>query len=144
MNTIIESTIITTENFVNPRTLIIRDYKQKIKTVKPVIDKYGTVYQRLFLYDYIIYALLRNKQDFTSCSSTNRDRAIELAEHFEAEIKKYLSIFEHIGEDKASPYLPMTLGEIPIDKKEFFTQLLVDIKESFNRVEEKYNLKTGV
>lgn len=29
MNTIIESTIITTENFVNPRTLIIRDYKQK-------------------------------------------------------------------------------------------------------------------
>jgi len=144
MNTIIESTIITTENFVNPRTLIIRDYKQKIKTVKPVIDKYGTVYQRLFLYDYIIYALLRNKQDFTSCSSTNRDRAIELAEHFEAEIKKYLSIFEQIGEDKASPYLPMTLGEIPIDKKEFFTQLLVDIKESLNRVEEKYNLKTGV
>lgn len=146
MNIKTELNIVTNEKVpTNPRTLIIRNQKKKLMTVKPVVDEtYGTVYQKLFLNDYVIYALLRNKQDFTSCSSTNRAKAIELAKDFQRRIEKYLSLLNLVGEEAAKPDLPISLGENNFDKKELFTQILEDIKESVKKAEDKYNLTTGV
>lgn len=129
-----------------PRTAIIRNHKKKITTVKPVVDeKYGTVYQKLFLNDYVIYALLRNKHDFTSCSSTNRVQAIELAKTFRMKIEKYLSVLEQLGDKTPKYLLPVELHMTEsYDRKEVISQLLHDIIDSFKRVEDKYKITTGI
>lgn len=47
------------------RTNFIRNMKNRLITVKPVRDEtYGNIYQGLFLTDYVLYALLRNKKRF--------------------------------------------------------------------------------
>lgn len=103
------------------------------------------MYQKLFLNDYVIYALLRNKHDFTSCSSTNRVQAIELAKTFKMKIEKYLSTLEQLGDKTPEYLLPVELHMTEsYDKKEVISQLLHDIIDSFKRVEDKYKITTGI
>jgi len=70
------------------RTNFIRNMKNRLITVKPVRDEtYGNIYQGLFLTDYVLYALLRNKKDFTKTAS-RKEKAVETAQ----DIKKFLII----------------------------------------------------
>lgn len=70
------------------RTKFIIEMKDRLVTIKPEIDEiYGNKHQKLFLEDYILYALLRNKKDFTKCSS-DKNKAIEVAQ----DIVKFLNM----------------------------------------------------
>lgn len=46
---------------------VIRKMKIRLKTIKPVKDKYGTKTKNLDLTDYALYALLRNKKNKDDC-----------------------------------------------------------------------------
>lgn len=142
MNTnTIEKTVKTEEQeIVNGRRVIIAENKAVLVSVKPERDeKYGTVYQKLFVEDYVIYALLRNKQDFTSCSSTDRLRAINIAKSFKLKLEKYLSTLNDRGEAFANSLIPNKIrSEVNFDKKEVYTQLLDDINVAIEKAKEKY------
>lgn len=72
------------------RTNFIIEMKDRLKTIKPERDEtYGNIYQKLFLEDYILYALLRNKNDFTKCAS-DKNKAIETAKSITKFLKMLL------------------------------------------------------
>lgn len=128
------------QKIVNGRRVIIAENKAILVSVKPERDEvYGTVYQKLFVEDYIIYALLRNKQDFTSCSSNNRVRAIDIAQTFKLKLEKYLSVLNEHGEKAANPFVPSKIrSEVHFDKKEVYTQLLHDVNNALEKAKERY------
>lgn len=74
------TTINTKNTYKDPeRTHFIKSMKERLITIKPVRDEiYGNIYQHLFLDDYVLYALLRNKKDFTKTAS-KKEKAIDSA-----------------------------------------------------------------
>jgi len=60
------------------RLAIINTMKNILKTERPYRDDNGHKVKVLFLNDYILYALLREKKDFTKCG-TDKKQAIEIA-----------------------------------------------------------------
>lgn len=122
------------------RKALILAYKNIIKTVKPKKDEtYGNVYQQLFLDDYVIYALLRNKQDFTSCSSNDRFRAINIAQNLKLQLEKYLNTLDELGEGVADSFIPNKLNiKAEFNKKEVYSQLVDDISSAIENAKIKY------
>lgn len=57
---------------------LIKNMKHYITTNKPTKDEYGTKSQAIYLDDHVLYALLREKKDFTKCSQ-DKNRAIAIA-----------------------------------------------------------------
>lgn len=60
------------------RLTMINTMKDFLKTERPYRDDNGHKVKVLFLKDYVLYALLREKKDFTKCA-TDRFQAIEIA-----------------------------------------------------------------
>jgi hypothetical protein len=60
------------------RLAMINTMKRFLKTERPYRDDNGHKVKVLFLKDYVLYALLREKKDFTKCA-TDRYQAIEIA-----------------------------------------------------------------
>lgn len=60
------------------RLTMINTMKNILKTERPYRDDNGHKVKVLFLNDYILYALLREKKDFTKCA-TNKKQAVEMA-----------------------------------------------------------------
>jgi hypothetical protein len=78
------------ENFYKDpeRIILIRKMKDRLITIKPVRDEvYGNINQHLFLQDYVLYALLRNVNDFTKTAS-KKEKAILCAQ----DILKFLKM----------------------------------------------------
>src|ERR1044071_6752468 len=72
------------------RTKMISEVKNILITIKPEKDeRYGNMYQKLFLDDYIFYAFLRNKQDFTKCAH-DKQKAIDSAKGINKFLKNVL------------------------------------------------------
>lgn len=57
---------------------LIKNMKHYITTNKPTKDKYGTKSKVIYLDNHVLYALLREKKDFTKCSH-DKVRAILIA-----------------------------------------------------------------
>lgn len=70
--------------------LIIDNFKAFIKTSKPLKDKYGTITRAVTLNDHVLYALLREKKDFRTCSQ-DKSIAIDMANGLLATMNNLLS-----------------------------------------------------
>lgn len=60
------------------RLTMINTMKTFLKTERPYRDDNGHKVKVLFLKDYVLYALLREKKDFTKCA-TDKYQAIQIA-----------------------------------------------------------------
>ena len=60
------------------RLTMINTMKDFLKTERPYRDDNGHKVKVLFLKDYVLYALLREKKDFTNCA-TDKSEAISIA-----------------------------------------------------------------
>lgn len=64
---------------------MIQEMKDYLKTTRPSKDQNGHKIKELYLKDYVLYALLREKADFTKCSH-NKQAAISEALDLVSEI----------------------------------------------------------
>lgn len=92
---------------------MIKHLKEHIKNSKPTKDKHGTVTQAIFIYDHILYALIRETSDFTKCSH-NKERAMDIAKSIRLSLITLLKLDkkEQIENYYAYNKLKNCLGEL--------------------------------
>ncbi len=75
------------------RLAMIKTMKDFLKNERPHRNYDGHKVQVLFLRDYIIYALLREKKDFTKCS-TDKNKAVLIANDWLNTVSRAIKQFE--------------------------------------------------
>lgn len=93
----------------------IRNMKQRLIEVKPIMDEYGTIYQKLFWQDYVTYAILRG---------ANPSKAIQDS----AACKWY--IIECLRQLDAG-HLPSRVSVVLLDVSAITVDDMAELKEAF-------------
>jgi len=110
---------------------MIDNMKTFLKVTRPTKNANGHKVKVLFLDDYVLYALLREKQDFTKCAH-NKQQAIDIAKQY---IKTFTNLAANDELSKKGNIYRYYATRLGID---LTSEKLVEILESFKKQLAKY------